>query len=181
MLQWFDVASRDHRRQNVSLADEDSDCLRRNRTGADSLASRPPSTQDPLTFERSGNRGSIQPGEMWTDGGSIPRTFWVFKHYSPWGYGPAFIIHDWLFHMQDCELPGYDKYTIEVAATVMSEVMKTLMEEPAFNFGSKNSLYFMYKAVQSPAAVQAWEDKECERTLQIPKDEPDKTFLISFD
>jgi hypothetical protein len=79
-----------------------------------------PSSENPLRFTRGTNNEVIQPDRMWTDGGSIPRPLWVFKNYSPWGYGPAFIVHDWLFHMQDCELPGYKKYDLETAAAIMS-------------------------------------------------------------
>jgi hypothetical protein len=67
-----------------------------------------PDTTDPLTFTR--RKGTvIQPGLMLTDGGSIPRVFWVLRNYSPWGYGPAFIVHDWLFshaELQVERLPG---------------------------------------------------------------------------
>ena len=52
-----------------------------------------PDSSDPLTFVRS-NGDIVKPKEMYTDGGSIPRAFWVFKNYSPWGYGPAFVAHD---------------------------------------------------------------------------------------
>ena len=69
-----------------------------------------PDLDRPLTFVRSGG-DTIKPGEMLTDGGSIPRPFWVFKNFSPWGYGPAFIVHDWFFHMQNCKLPGHERYS----------------------------------------------------------------------
>lgn len=54
---------------------------------------------------------------MFTDGGSIPVQFGL-KNYSPWGYGPAFIVHDWLLHMQDGKGEGYAKYSLENAATI---------------------------------------------------------------
>ena len=99
-----------------------------------------PSADHPLKFTRRSNGDLIQPDRMWTDGGSIPRPFWVFQNYSPWGYGPAFIVHDWLFHMHDCRLPGYEKYDLKTAATIMSEVMKTLLEDPQFDYGGKTSM-----------------------------------------
>lgn len=123
----------------------------------------------------------IQPAEMWTDGGSIPRPFWVFRNYSPWGFGPAFIVHDWLFRMQDCELPGYQDYDLKTAATIMSEVMKTLLEDPDFDYGGKWSMYLMYKAVQTEPARAAWEDRECRPVDPVVrKARPDAVFEFSF-
>jgi hypothetical protein len=140
-----------------------------------------PSVDHPLKFTRSRNGDVIQPDRMWTDGGSIPRPFWVFKNYSPWGYGPAFIIHDWLFHMQDCRLPGYDKYDLNTAATVMSEVMKTLIEDHEFNYGDKTSMYMMYKAVQTEPARKAWEDHDCKPVPEtVERSLPDEVFHFSF-
>nr|WP_249779640.1 DUF1353 domain-containing protein [Bradyrhizobium sediminis] len=34
---------------------------------------------------------------MYTDGGSIPRIAQIFNGLSPWGFGPAYIVHDWIF------------------------------------------------------------------------------------
>ena len=139
-----------------------------------------PDTMQPLIFVRaSGN--AIKPELMFTDGGSIPRAFWVLKNYSPWGYGPAFIVHDWLFHMQNCKLPGYEKYSVEEAATIMSEVMKTMMVSPGFDYGSKTTVYLMYKAVQTQPARDAWSDGRCVtpdlRFLSLP---PDEVFVVEF-
>jgi hypothetical protein len=118
---------------------------------------------------------------MPTDGGSIPRAFWVFKNYSPWGYGPAFVAHDWLFHIKNCNLKGYKPYDLKDAAMVMSEIVKTLMESPGFDYGSKTLMYLMYEAVQTPPAVEAWEHGTCENveifTLSGP---PDAVFTLDF-
>jgi hypothetical protein len=114
-----------------------------------------PDESDPLTFVRH-DGSTIVPETMWTDGGSIPRPFWVLKNFSPWGYGPAFIVHDWLFHMHRCRLPGWEGFDVKIAAQVMSEVMKTLMETPGFDYGDKQTVYSMYLAVQTPAAASAW-------------------------
>jgi len=140
-----------------------------------------PSEDHPLKFIRAGNGDVIQPDRMWTDGGSIPRQFWVFKNYSPWGYGPAFIVHDWLFHMQDCQLPGHDNYDLKAAATIMSEVMKTLLEDPQFDYGDKTSMYLMYKAVQTEPARKAWEDQDCKPVPEtIERGLPDEVFHFSY-
>ena len=140
-----------------------------------------PSETEPLKYTRASNGDVIQPDRIWTDGGSIPRQFWVFKNFSPWGYGPAFIIHDWLFHMQDCDLDGNDDYDIKTAAVIMSEVMKSLMEDPEFDYGSETSMYLMYKAVQTEPAQRAWSDGECRPVLEAPLTKPDRVFGLSFD
>jgi hypothetical protein len=140
-----------------------------------------PDVDQPLLFVRKTGE-EIKPGLMFTDGGSIPRAFWVLKNYSPWGYGPAFVIHDWLFHMQNCKLPGYENYSVGKAATVMSEVMKTMMESPGFDYGSKTTMYLMYEAVQTQPAREAWNEGRCvtpERELRALS-APDAVFVIEF-
>jgi hypothetical protein len=139
-----------------------------------------PDTAQPLMFVRK-NGDTIKPELMFTDGGSIPRPFWVLKNYSPWGYGPAFIVHDWLFHMENRKLPGHEKYSVGEAATIMSEVMKTMMESPDFDYGSKTSMYLMYEAVRTQPARDAWTEGRCltpdrAATAQAP----DETFVVEF-
>jgi hypothetical protein len=139
-----------------------------------------PDGERPLTFVRKGG-DTIKPGEMLTDGGSIPRPFWAFRNFSPWGYGPAFIVHDWLFRVHNCRLPGYEKYSLDEAATIMSEVMKTMMETPGFDYGDKTVVYMMYEAVRTPPARQAWDDGTCQnpdaRALAAP---PRQVFVVEF-
>ena len=139
-----------------------------------------PDPKEPLVFVRKGGEG-IKPELMSTDGGSIPRPFWVLKNYSPWGYGPAFIVHDWLFHMKNCKLPGYEKYSVEEAATIMSEVMKTMMETPDFNYGSKTTVYLMYQAVQTQPARDAWNEGPCVTPeVGLLEVAPDESFVVEF-
>ena len=138
-----------------------------------------PDAKQPLSFVR--RRGQeIKPELMFTDGGSIPRPLWVLRNYSPWGYGPAFIVHDWLFHMQNCKLPGYEKYSVEEAATIMSEVMKTMMESPGFDYGSKTTVYLMYQAVQTQPARDAWSDGRCVTPDLRILSAPDEVFVVEF-
>lgn len=120
-----------------------------------------PDGQSPLRFTRK-NGDVIEPQRMFTDGGTIPAALRAIKSYSPWGYAPAFIVHDWLFVMKHCKVPGFEKYDLDKAATIMSEVMKTVMENP--NYGGPNKLvhYSMYEAVRSPTAKDYWEKGTCE-------------------
>jgi len=119
-----------------------------------------PDTADPLTFTRSDGT-VIQPGPMFTDGGSIPTALRAIKAYSPWGYAPAFIVHDWLFVMKQCKLDGYQNYDLDKAATVMAEALKTLMEKPEFGGPQKLVHYSMYEAVRSSTAKDYWDNGKC--------------------
>lgn len=118
-----------------------------------------PDKDSPLTFTRS-NGDTITPGRMFTDGGSIPRPLWIFRNYSPWGYAPAFIVHDWLFHAHHCKLAGFDNYTHESAADVLAEVMKTMMETKVVD-RAELSLLSIHAAVDSRVAEGYWRDGKC--------------------
>ena len=56
----------------------------------------------PVSHPLAKRLGSITPRSMYTDGGSIPRIFWSVDGLSPWEYGPAFVIHDWIFNRHYC-------------------------------------------------------------------------------
>lgn len=117
-----------------------------------------PIPDNPFQFTRY-NSEVITPGTMRTDGGSIPRPLRAIKNYSPWGYGPAFIVHDWLFWMHYCKIPDPGHHDVDSAAMVMAEIIKTLMEKDQQI--DKFTLYSMYEAVKSPFAQQAWNDGQC--------------------
>jgi hypothetical protein len=104
-----------------------------------------PYTNDPLTFtlapdlQQKLGIQTIRPGLMYTDGGSIPRPLRAFDGFSPWGYAPAYILHDWVFAAHYCIVQGkpdpsdiveYEKikrFAFEDSAALLAEVMKTLM------------------------------------------------------
>lgn len=121
-----------------------------------------PDPEHPLTFTRY-NEDIITPDTMYTDGGSIPRALWGIRNYSPWGYAPAYIVHDWLFEMKHCQLPGIERYDVDEAALLLAEVMKTMMEKDESAEVDKLTLYSIYEAVRSPIARQFWESGECRR------------------
>jgi len=135
-----------------------------------------PDSNDPFTFVRS-NGEQITPGEMITDGGSIPRPVRVFRHYSPWGYTPAFIIHDWIFRMKYCKLDGYENYDVDKAATIMSEVMKTMMEATVEK--DKDAMYFMYEAVKTAPVKKIWREGRCGQSKMMTKSK--KTPIYTFE
>jgi hypothetical protein len=86
-----------------------------------------PDERDPLLFQTRDGR-EVRPGRIYTDGGSIPRIFWSAKGLSPWGYGPAYLLHDWLFHQHRCNHDSSpNKYTISEANEVLDDAIGLLM------------------------------------------------------
>lgn len=128
--------------------------------GADKFIYRP-DPEKPFYFKRA-NGEVIQPKRMYTDGGSIPRQLWSLRGYSPWGYGPAFIAHDWLFDAHHCNLPEAKSHNVFTAADVLAEVMKTLMEaDNAQVIKSASLLYTIDGAVRTPIAQKLWNEGKC--------------------
>lgn len=93
-----------------------------------------------LTFTRktaSGKEQVIRPTMMYTDGGSIPKIGQVFKGFSPWGYAPAYMVHDWLFRARQCVTDGKATKAesivagieFEESARIIAEAIKTLQNE----------------------------------------------------
>jgi hypothetical protein len=94
-----------------------------------------PSPTLPFAFTTTATR-IIQPGLMYTDGGSLPRVAQLFNGFSPWGYGPAYVIHDWIFASRACILAGKDgpqyngirDITFDESALILAEAIKTLVD-----------------------------------------------------
>jgi hypothetical protein len=140
-----------------------------------------------FAFETATTGRLIEPGLMYTDGGSIPRFAQAFQGFSPWGYGPAYIIHDWVFYGHHCYidsgLPGQARFndsarfsdvdgdstkphghprrhavTFDESALILAEVIKTLID-----YGQVPPRTvpgeLISAAVDSPIAAALW-DKE---------------------
>lgn len=125
-----------------------------------------PSKEDPLRFTTP-DRKVITPQKMYTDGGSIPRLFWSVPGYSPWGYAPAYIIHDWLFEAHHCNIPEYRDVTFDRSAGILAEGIKTLM---VTNSAPKDetTLWAIYEAVKTPIAKSLWDKTEsCNPPIQL--------------
>lgn len=68
-----------------------------------------PIRSDPLVLTWMDGKGhwrETEPGIMFTDGGSIPKFAQSYDGYSPWGYAPAYMVHDWVFEARQCERKG---------------------------------------------------------------------------
>ena len=110
-----------------------------------------PKSDQSFSFTRP-NGDSITPRCMFTDGGTIPKLFQSISELSPWGYAPAYLIHDWLFDLHHC---GDNNYTFEAARDAMMEGIKGLMEAGVCE---KNMWMFhgIYLAIDSKIARQIW-------------------------
>jgi len=97
-----------------------------------------PSRTRPLTFHRDKSGAtvtSIQPEMMYTDGGSIPKAGQLFNGFSPWGYAPAYMVHDWLFVARHCLTDGaptneeqkVGAMDFQESAEIIAEAIKTLI------------------------------------------------------
>lgn len=115
-----------------------------------------PQTAKPFRFIRA-NGEMIAPGRMFTDGGSIPRALWSIPNFSPWTYGPAFLVHDWLFDLHHC---GQDTRSFEEVRDIMLEGVRTLMETGVCQM---NRLTFdlIYAGIDSFIARQIWNRPGC--------------------
>ena len=120
--------------------------------------------KNPAFFFRRPNGEIIRPGDIETDGGSIPRLLWFQDGYSPWTFAPAYLIHDWMYEAHRRRMPAGVSpdgrplyYTREQADWIMAEVIKTQMERP-LEFETRKSpgqLRKIYWAV-SKFGDEAW-------------------------
>ena len=118
-----------------------------------------PNKDQPFTLVRK-NGKTIRPGPMYTDGGSIPRFLWGIEGYSPWGYAPAYIVHDWLFEAHQCGYEPDNQYTFDDSVAVIAEGLKAIMEA---SIEVRNYFVFdtVVAAVGSPIARRLWEKGSC--------------------
>lgn len=131
-------------------------------------------SKDPLVFTRRNPDASvatIEPGMMYTDGGSIPSFAQVFKGFSPWGYAPAYMVHDWLFVARKClndndATEDHQKLaavTFEESAEIAAEAIKALIAQRKV---APNDVAppVISSAVAGPVAQSLWDQRgACDR------------------
>jgi hypothetical protein len=110
-----------------------------------------PASQAPISFVRSTGE-TVTPGQMFTDGGSIPRWFWMHKNLSPWVYVPAYLIHDWEFDQH--HLKKTDK-SFDAVRDTIAEGLKTLMETGLCP-RDETTFRTIYAGVSSFVAKKIW-------------------------
>ena len=140
-----------------------------------------PYNKNPLTYhlpkslqERLGGIKSIRPGLHYNDGGSIPRAVRGVEGFSPWGYGPAYAVHDWLFAAHHCivteqrdlldkrdedETAKVEQVDFPASADILAGVISALVLEKrvpprAVAPGA------IYSAVDSFVARNIWNDRD---------------------
>ncbi|TPK23947.1 hypothetical protein FJ872_03025 [Mesorhizobium sp. B2-5-9] len=136
-----------------------------------------PDPQEPLIFHRgdpTAPGSKIKPGLMYTDGGSIPKIAQVFKGLSPWGYAPAYMIHDWIFIAHHCIVDGstekrFDQVRgveFDDSAAILGEAIKALIatRQVAPNDVAPSAIT---AAVGSAIAKNLWDEKGACKSLQV--------------
>lgn len=148
-----------------------------------------PSRTRPLTFHRGGSGGTVQslrPEMMYTDGGSIPRPGQLFNGFSPWGYAPAYMVHDWLFVARHCLTDGgataeeerIAAMEFQESAQIIAEAIKTLIESRKVK-ANDVAPRVISGAVAGPVAYQRWTVKGAckgDRVTKEHRDEVDAAF-----
>lgn len=125
-------------------------------------------TSNPLSFKPSFLNRPIVPETMYTDGGSIPRIFWSIPGLSPWGLGPAYVIHDWLFEVHRCHRPAPPEVaaiTFEQSAQVLAEVGKSLVDAGLID---NNKLDEIVWAIRTRYARNIWDSPPTPDECAIP-------------
>lgn len=127
-----------------------------------------PTPDRPLTFVRpDGTR--IEPTMIYTDGGSVPSLARAFNGLTPWNYGPAYIVHDWLFRAKQCWTAGKQRpeYSVvadmsfEASAEIIAESIKALHDSGRVRRDDVSGTA-VTAAVASPISYRHWtEEKTC--------------------
>lgn len=124
-----------------------------------------PNPRNPLRLIRGGGASptEIRPEMIYTDGGSIPKPAQMFKGFSPWGYAPAYMIHDWLFVARHCLTDDTPTETERViakmefheSAEIIGEAIKALI---ASGQVSANDVapHVIAGAVAGPISYSRW-------------------------
>lgn len=110
--------------------------------------------KNPMAFV-STTMGRVDPGNMATDDGSVPRLAWSIPGLDPWTWTPAFLIHDWLF---TCHHTGSDggAVTFEQANRYLGEAIVTMMTADPKIQDWRVAVAIM-AAVSSPLGRQVWD------------------------
>lgn len=111
-----------------------------------------PSANEPFQFIRPTGE-PVKPGRLFTDGGSIPRIAWLIETLSPWGYVPAYLVHDWEFDLHFC---GQTDKTFEEVRDTMLEALKTLMVSGVVQ-ESRLTFDIIHSGINSFIARKIWE------------------------
>ncbi|MEM1297400.1 MAG: DUF1353 domain-containing protein [Verrucomicrobiota bacterium] len=125
-----------------------------------------PNETDPFYFQRA-NGEIIKPGLIYTDGGTIPRALWRRPVNSPWGYAPAYLIHDWIV---DREVESLTRAEIQRADQILAEGIKTLMEAENDIDPDPSALRRVQRTISSRVAKRNGKEIPWHNHLPSPED-----------
>lgn len=132
---------------------------------------------DELTLTRnSGANASagnevIKPDAFYTDGGSIPRFAQSIRGLNAWAFGPAYIVHDWLFVVKKCankKIPDALKSPIakmkfQESADIMAEAIKSAAVTYNINPETVKMGNIISNATASGYTKTLWESDDCRK------------------
>ena len=115
---------------------------------------------------------TIDPKDIYTDGGSIPQIFQNISGLSPWNLGPAYIVHDWIFFNKKCKIgtPAENAMTFEESADALRDAAIVLLKKHFIDPDSEK-IAAIHAAVRSPIARRIW-DNPPYRCSERPKAQP---------
>ena len=125
-------------------------------------------SDNPVSFKPSFMAAAIVPDDMYTDGGSIPRVFWNVPGLSPWGLGPAYIMHDWIFRVHRCDLDAPQEVkaiTFEQSAQILAEVAQALA---AAGLIENDRLSEIVWAIRTRYARRIWDRPGTSEDCRLP-------------
>jgi len=133
-----------------------------------------PRSTTAFAFKRSSGE-RIEPRRMFTDGGSIPRLARWSNDLDPWGFAPAYLVHDWEFDVHHC---GRSNKSFESVRDSMMEAVRTLMD---MGLCPNSSIVFrmIYLGISSPFARKLWDAQAKDCPLPPDISENCKRFLPS--
>lgn len=132
-----------------------------------------PTPGNPMTFTRPEGETlgkTITPPMMYTDGGSVPGLARAFRGFTPWNYGPAYIVHDWVFMARQClnageTDPAYkelEKLEFQDSAEIIAESIKALEDSGRVKAKDISGPAVTF-AVTSPFSKALWEARKCRK------------------
>ncbi|MEM6590191.1 MAG: DUF1353 domain-containing protein [Pseudomonadota bacterium] len=142
-----------------------------------------PLRDNELTFTRDekanvseGNK-VIQPGAFYTDGGSIPRVVQSIQGYNAWAFGPAYIIHDWLFVVRKCinddeewaENSPIANMSFRESAEIMAETIKTVTMQYGLQRKTGEAVNIIAPVTAGPISYNLWTEKNA---CSLPENDP---------
>lgn len=152
-----------------------------------------PDKTSPLTFrwpkeEAEGKSWVVQPRMMYTDGGSIPRIAQVFKGMDPWSYGPAYVIHDWIYNARYCNRDGVasgadaslEAMDFETSGKILRAAINALMETGRVKQADV-APDLITAAVSSPIARRLWNQDGACRDREVTPEHRREAEAALFD